>query len=100
MRLFLILVLTFDVKIHSMSVKTYYTEQAEEVTFENLPQELQERLTKSNVGLILEMKFLADDENVFQTARMCEKQGLNVTVEDVEAVIKAEEVYLRQIGVM
>ena len=83
-----------------MSNIVYDTIKAEEVTFENLPQELKERLTKSNVGLILEMKFLADNEDVFQTARMCEKQGLNVTVEDIEAVIKAEEVYLRQIGVM
>jgi hypothetical protein len=56
---FSFLVLTFDVKIHSMSVKTYYTEQAEEVTFENLPQELQERLTKSNVGSAVRGVFTA-----------------------------------------
>lgn len=46
------------------------------------------------------MKFLADDENVYQTVKLCGKKGLEVTEEEVRAVMKAEEVYLRMIGVM
>ena len=50
--------------------------------------------------MILEMKSLADREDIDQTAPMCEKMGLEVTAEIVKAVAKAEEVYLRHLGVM
>lgn len=46
------------------------------------------------------MKFLADDEDVYQTVKRCGKKGLAVTEEEVRAVMKAEEVSLRMIGVL
>lgn len=46
------------------------------------------------------MKCLADDEDVYQTVERCGKKGLDVTEEEVRAVMKAEEVSLRMIGSM
>jgi len=83
-----------------MAVLTYVQDDASRITHENLPQELKDKLTIYQVDTILEMKFLSDKENIHQTARMCEKMGLDVTTEIVQAVALAEEVYLRQIGVM
>jgi|GEM_PF-1392692 len=83
-----------------METQTYIMEEATRVTYENLPEELQKQLTLSNLETILEMKFLADDENIGQTTRMCIKNGLDVTEEIVQAVALAEEVYFRQIGVI
>ena len=78
----------------------YVKDDASRVTHEHLPPELKGKLTVSQVDTILEMKFLADREDIYQTARMCGKMGLDVTPEMVEAVALAEEVYLRQIGLM
>lgn len=46
------------------------------------------------------MKCLAGDEDVYQTVKLCGKKGLAVTEEEVRAVMKAEEVSLRMIGVL
>jgi hypothetical protein len=78
----------------------YDQNDASRVTHEHLPPELKDKLTVYQVDTILEMKFLADREDIHQTVRMCEKVGLDVTFEMVEAVALAEEVYLRQIGAM
>lgn len=83
-----------------MSVLTYVQDDASRITHENLPEELKDKLTIYQVDTILEMKFLADDEDFNQTARMCQKMALDVTPEIVQAVALAEEFYLRQIGVM
>ncbi len=83
-----------------MAVKTYIQLDASRITHENLPEELKDKLTENQVYTILDMKFLADDEDIAQTTRMCVKSGLDVTPEIVQAVALAEEVYLRQIGVM
>lgn len=43
---------------------------------------------------------MADDEDACQPVKLCGKKGLDVTEEEVRAVMKAEEVYLRMIGLM
>ena len=78
----------------------YIPEDAARVTYAQLTPPLSERLDENDVYTILEMKFLADDEDVGQTIRMCRKQGLEITEEEVQEVLKAEEVYLREIGVI
>jgi len=83
-----------------MEQRVYDTRIADLITWQNLPEELQKRFTRYEVDTILEMKFLADDENVYQTVKLCGKKGLEVTEEEVQAVMKAEEVYLRMIGVI
>jgi len=78
----------------------YDQDEAARVTHENLAPDLKLRLTSNEVYTVLEMKFLADGEDIDQTTRMCKKMGLDVTYEIVQAVALAEEVYLRRIGVM
>ena len=83
-----------------MSNIIYDSPIAIQVTYNNLPEQYKSILSLDNIETILEMKFLSDDNDIYQMVRMCEKMGLDVTKEIVQAVIKAEEVYLKQIGVM
>ena len=83
-----------------MSNIIYDSPIATQVTYNNLPEQYKSILSLDNIETILEMKFLSDDNDIYQMVRMCEKMGLDVTKEIVQAVIKAEEVYLKQIGVM
>ncbi len=89
---------------------TYEEEDAKNVTFKNLPQNIQVNLSKDDVLNILNLEFEYQlsknwqqiDEaamRAFIIRKMSEK-GRNLTDEAVQAVIKAEEVYLKQIGIL
>jgi len=83
-----------------MALPMYVSNDAAKITYDNLSQSLKHNLTENDIYTILEMKFLADDEDTSQIARMCIKMGIEIAPETVKEILKAEEVYLHQIGVM
>lgn len=100
---------------------TYDTVEAGKVTYANLPENLKSKLTNQDIDLILELEFqyqqkvgLTDDSNVpapTEPVVMDDKLNLFIIEEakksnkiytsaDIDEVLKAEEVYLKQIGVI
>lgn len=97
----------------------YDTVEAGKVTYANLPEDLKSKMTRQDVDLILELKFqyqqkvgLTSDSNIpaptepvvmddklnqfiIGEAKKSSKDYLSA---DVDEVLDAEEVYLRQIG--
>ncbi len=80
--------------------KHYNQTDAAKVAYENLPTSIKETLTESDVWQILEAKFLSDNEDVEQIVRLSSKMGTITNTETVEAILVAEEFYLKQIGVL
>lgn len=89
---------------------TYDSDHAKDVTFQNLPQNIKDRISKDDVMLILDLEFEyqqsknltvinGQDMRAFIIKKAREKDK-NFIDETVEEVIKAEEVYLKQIGVL
>ena len=78
---------------------TYDPRDATRVTHQNLPMELQAKFTEGDIYEILDLNYLADDD-VYNTNKICEKRGTEISEAELEIVFKAEEVFLRQIGVM
>jgi hypothetical protein len=81
-----------------MSTPIYHPEEAAQVTHQHLPPALREQLSEDDVFNILEMKFLADDEDPYETMLLCQQAGIRVSLEVVLEIARAEEVYLRMIG--
>ena len=79
--------------------RIYDPETAARITHQNLPKELQEKFTENDVYEILDLKYLAEHEDVQQTMGMCVKRGIDISEEEMSAIFIAEEVYFRQIGV-
>jgi len=78
--------------------KDYDTETAARVTYENLPKELQEKFTENDVYEILNLKYLAEQEDNEQTGGTPEKKEIDIAEEEMNAIFKAEEAYLKQLG--
>lgn len=98
---------------------TYDTVEAGKVTYANLPENLKSKLTNQDVDLILELEFqyqqkvgLTSDSNAPATSEPvvmddklnqfiieeAKKSNKTYSSEDIDEVLKAEEVYLKQIG--
>lgn len=100
----------------------YDPDQAAMVVYQQLSPTLQSLLTKDGIRLILDLEFEyqqkiglvgnvgeektkhpikvdVQDQNIFLVSKLREK-GKNFTIEQITEVLKAEEVYLKQIGVL
>lgn len=84
--------------------RTYNPNDASQIAFANLPDAAKARLTESDVYQILDAKFhvqaMTGEERINDVMRMCEGLGMTFSRETIEAVLQAEEAYLRQIGVI
>lgn len=89
---------------------TYDSDHAKDVTFQNLPKNIKDKISKDDVMLILDLEFEYQqsksltvinegDMRAFIISKAREKDK-NFSGETVEEVIKAEGVYLKQIGVL
>ena len=78
--------------------KDYDTETAARVTYENLPKELQEKFTENDVYEILNLKYSTKQKDNQQTMGTRQKKGIDIAEVEMNAISKAEEVYLEQLG--
>jgi hypothetical protein len=89
----------------------YDPDDALTVTYQHMPEDLKSHLSKGDVKLILETKSqyvermidsgkppIMNDKAVASIMKEAVKRGRNFKNEDIDRVLEAEEVYLRQIG--
>ncbi len=79
--------------------KNYDPNAAAKVTHQNLPKELQEKFTEDDIYEILDFKYHAVQyEDARPGMKMYEDKGIDISEEELTAIKKAEEAYIKQIG--
>lgn len=94
-----------------MEASVYDPNDALLITYQHLPEDLKSHLSKGDVKLILEAKSqyvermidsgkppIMNDKAVASIMKEAIKRGRNFKNEDIDRVLEAEEVYLKQIG--
>lgn len=107
----------------SAKIPVYEADEASLITFQHLPQSLQESMTEADVGIILELEFaymekiglVTDASPVDEPAAAPEldmeamadfiraeaaKMGKSFSADEILHVLAAEDVYLRQEGII
>ncbi|WP_181306750.1 hypothetical protein [Rufibacter sp. XAAS-G3-1] len=99
----------------------YYPEDAAKIVQENISAELQHKLSFDDILFILEVEFefleqsgvttnpdsivplpieIEDDAMEYYIINQCASQNIYLTFEEVKEILKAEEVYLRLLGLI